>query len=66
MMRGIPHCERHFGFPAATCAVCAQPGGIFDVNRADSARAMRPATTTAAARTRRLAADAEARKRGGR
>jgi len=63
--RGIPHCpvKLHAGFPLP-CVRCANP--VFDAPRPDSVRRMLPATTTAAARTRRLAADAAAAKRGGR
>jgi hypothetical protein len=51
-------CPKHFGFPVP-CVMCA-PGPL---PRAESAKRMRPPTTTAAARTRRLDAERDAAER---
>ncbi len=60
--RGVlpPSCPAHFGFPLP-CVRCA-PGPL-PLPRAESAKGMRPPTTTAAARARRLDAERDAAER---
>ena len=60
MSRAIAQCPRHFGHPLSNCSVC-KIGGVFELPRAESAKRMHEATTTAQARARRIVAVKEKR-----